>query len=337
LEVLNYRIRANKYLQAAAATANAQLDFLDKQHELGQTPLSDPSKIPREVVSELYEASQVSKVASSKQPDFEFKDKTGVSAGELLAYLRAVVDECCMLTFGEEKGRLSKLISKLHRVLLATLPTYSQRCQLVLPEIVPETDAAGASKKEIAPRGQVLCHWADFAGRPSSLLYILGPFDTESTKDRLPTPVDAEEPTAEVRRQRAEKAYEDSLIHVGKVDVDPIALSQLYQDTRDLISKMRASEAQSADKNTRDRKGYKETFDTLIRRLGNLFKPPNLPEEQADQDIDCLTLVEDLLPELSIRAVEQLSVVLQKGLGSHFQDPLLSGILRRFHRVRYVA
>ena len=66
LEVANYRIKANKYLQVAVATAHAQLDFRDKQHELSATQISDASKIPREVVSELYEASQVSKVTTSK-------------------------------------------------------------------------------------------------------------------------------------------------------------------------------------------------------------------------------------------------------------------------------
>lgn len=57
MEVYNYRVRANKYLRAVVTTATAQSDFLDKQHELGQATLSDPSKIPREVLSELYEAS----------------------------------------------------------------------------------------------------------------------------------------------------------------------------------------------------------------------------------------------------------------------------------------
>lgn len=75
-------------------------------------------------MSELYEASQVSKVATSKQPDFEFKDKAGITSSELLAYTKAVVNECCMLTFGPEKTRLSKLLSKLHRYLGGSLSSY---------------------------------------------------------------------------------------------------------------------------------------------------------------------------------------------------------------------
>jgi hypothetical protein len=37
--------------------ANSQNDFNDKQHELGVAALTDPSKIPKEIISELYEAS----------------------------------------------------------------------------------------------------------------------------------------------------------------------------------------------------------------------------------------------------------------------------------------
>lgn len=121
------------------------------------------------------------------------------------------------------------------------------------------------------------------------------------------------------------------------MEADSALLSQLYQDTRDLIGKMKASEALSEEKNNRDRKGYRETFNQLIQRLGNIFKPPITSEEQLDQDIDCLALVENLLPELSVKNVELLAQSLQKDLGCMFEDPLLNGILRRFHRVRYVA
>lgn len=125
LAVFNYRLRSTKYLEAVIAASTAQADFNDKQHELGLTNVTDAGKIPREVISELFEGSQVSKVATAKQPDFEFKDKTGITSSEILAYAKAVVNECRMLTFGDEKGRLSKLISKLHRYLMSNLSTYA--------------------------------------------------------------------------------------------------------------------------------------------------------------------------------------------------------------------
>lgn len=149
----------------------------------------------------MFEASQVCKVSTQKQPDFEFKDKTTITSSELLAYTKAVVTECCMLTFGTEKGRLSKLISKLHRCLQNTLTTYAQRCSLVLPEVEALTEAAQLEGKELAPTSQLLCHWFDFEGQKSSLFYILGPLDAEAAKAAEGWPEDPAEPTAEEREQ----------------------------------------------------------------------------------------------------------------------------------------
>jgi hypothetical protein len=141
------------------------------------------------------------------------------------------------------------------------------------------------------------------------MFYILGPFDVDATKDRFPE-ADGEEATAEQRKQRAADAHEHGLVHFGKVEVGELALSELYQDTRDLIDKMKASELFSAEKNERDRKGYKSSYHQLIMRFGNLFKPPITTEEEAEQDIDCLALVENLIPELSVNNVEHLANVL---------------------------
>ena len=153
LAVYNYRLKSTKYLECVIAASTSQTDFNDKQHELGLGNLSDLAKIPREVISELFEASQVSKIATQKQPDFEFKDKTTITASEVLAYTKAVVNECCMLTFGEEKARISKLISKLHRYMVACLTTYAQRCCLVVPEIAVLTEASAVEGKELLPGG----------------------------------------------------------------------------------------------------------------------------------------------------------------------------------------
>merc|ERR1712166_786905 len=245
LEVYNYRLRAVKCLEAVVTTSAVRTDFGDKQHELELTALTDIGKIPKEVISELFEASQVSKVISSKQPDFEFKDKTSVSAGEILAYTKAVVNECGMLTFGEEKTRLAKLISKLHRYLLANLAPYNQRCNFTIPDTQAAAAVSSVIGKEITSTGHVLCHWFDQEGKDksqSSMFYILGPLDAAATKARTGAP-EIEEPTKEQREQIAQDAYENALVHFGKVEADGLELSQLYQDTRDLIDKMRASEA----------------------------------------------------------------------------------------------
>mmetsp|Transcript_13381 Transcript_13381/g.20917 ORF Transcript_13381/g.20917 Transcript_13381/m.20917 type:complete len:212 (+) Transcript_13381:433-1068(+) len=57
LEVFNYRVKSLKFLESVVTACTARSDFNDKQHEIGATNLTDVSKIPRAVVSELFEAS----------------------------------------------------------------------------------------------------------------------------------------------------------------------------------------------------------------------------------------------------------------------------------------
>lgn len=118
--------------------------------------------------------------------------------------------------------------------------------------------------------------------------------------------------------------------------MDALVLSKLYQDTRDLIDKMKASEAFSQERNERDRKYYRETYHSLIERLGNAYKPAMTTEEELAVDVDCLALVKPLIPELSIEGVERLAELLRKRSGCSWADPMMNAILRKFHRVRYV-
>jgi len=99
---------------------------------------------------------------------------------------------------------------------------------------------------------------------------------------------------------------------------------------------MKASEELSPEKNERDRKYYLQTYHSLIERLGNFFKPPVLTEEEQERDVDCLALVQDLIPELSIQGVERMADVVQKASGCAWTDPRMNAIMRRFHRVRYI-
>jgi hypothetical protein len=62
--------------------------------------LLDPTKIPKEVVSEMFESSMVAKIVHSKLAGFEFKDKTTVTSAEVLAYLKAVLTENKFFSFG---------------------------------------------------------------------------------------------------------------------------------------------------------------------------------------------------------------------------------------------
>lgn len=122
---------------------------MDGQHVIAVTQLTDVAKIPREVASELFEASQVAKVKQTKIPGFEFKDKVQISSGEMLSYLKAILIENQFFTFGPEKERLSRLISKVHKYLKTYLSSYPQKCSSDIKDYVEAKDASVASSAEL--------------------------------------------------------------------------------------------------------------------------------------------------------------------------------------------
>ena len=111
-----------------------------------------------------------------KIPDFEPKDKTAINPAEILAYMKALSKELEFLTFGEEKQRQSKLLSKLHRYLKANLPTsYGAKCALdtqILAKLegpeefkdAPAVNAAESNVEGFLKRSNILGKWFDFKG-----------------------------------------------------------------------------------------------------------------------------------------------------------------------------
>ena len=124
----------------------------------------------------MFETAQVTKVYYVKVPDFEPKDKTVITPAEVLAYLKALAKELEFMTFGEEKSRQSKLLSKLHRYLKINLPTsYGAKCSLdtaILakpegPEEFKEVAAVTAVDSNVEgylQRSKILGKWQDFKG-----------------------------------------------------------------------------------------------------------------------------------------------------------------------------
>jgi hypothetical protein len=77
------------------------------------------------------------------------------------------------------------------------------------------------------------------------------------------------------------------------------------------------------------------TFHSLIERIGMMFKPPILKEEDVSKDIDCMDLIKDVLPELNVENVEKIASVLGKDSGFVVIDSKIGTIMRKFHRIRY--
>ena len=116
---------------------------------------------------------------------------------------------------------------------------------------------------------------------------------------------------------------------------NPGSVSLLHQDIRDLADKMRVSEKLSAAQNDRDRQGYQVEYEKLIDRLGCFFKPAVISEEELEKDVDCLALVKDFIPALTVDNVLKLSEILRHECGSTQTDPNYNAIMRSFHRIRY--
>jgi len=162
LDIHNHRRASVHYLQAAIAVSDSQVQMNDKQHEIGQTNLTSMDKLPREVASELFQASQVSKVVTQKLAGFEFKEKTAITASEVLAYLKSIVHENSFFTFGQESERLSKLITTLHKYLKVALPSYQAKCVGEVGDYTDITTKEDIAKNEIIQTATTVSSWTDF-------------------------------------------------------------------------------------------------------------------------------------------------------------------------------
>ena len=134
---------------------------MDEAHKIAVPALADPSKVPREVAYELFEASQVSKVVHEKLEGFDFKDKTAISSSEIVSYLKAVLTENTLFTFGCDRERQGKLISKLHRYLLANLNTYQAQCASSVSEYQPVDSVETAKTTDLLAKAECLSSWID--------------------------------------------------------------------------------------------------------------------------------------------------------------------------------
>ena len=80
--------------------------------------------------------------------------------------MRALAKDLEFMTFGEEKQRLSKLLSKLHRYLKLNLASYVQKCNVDIKD--PEEFKYASSltnsieNYEYLGKSKILSKWFDF-------------------------------------------------------------------------------------------------------------------------------------------------------------------------------
>ena len=60
-----------------------------------------------------------------------------------------------------------------------------------------------------------------------------------------------------------------------------------------------------------------------------------MSEQDAGKDVNCLELVRDYIPALTVNNVKKLGEILRKESGCSQIDPHFNAIMRKFHRVRF--
>jgi hypothetical protein len=254
LDACNYRNQAGHYLRQADIVRVAQREFWDNQHGLSATTLMDPSKVPRECIQDLFEASSVARVNYEKIPNFEPKEKAVISSSDVSTYLKAQTIEQNFFTFGDFASRQQRLCQRLHRYLKTNLAPYVQKCSPELKEPQLLEDAQQVENFEPMDVAVVAGQWFDFDGKKSVLFYALGGEDVDSLP-KHPDEVE-EEPGQLTPEEQAQKDFDKAqakrqreINYFGKVEVDAATLSGLYQDCLDLVDKMKWSAGRSADQN----------------------------------------------------------------------------------------
>lgn len=92
---------------------------------------------------------------------FEFKDKTTLTGSEIVAYLKSILYENRLFTFGQALQRQGKLISKVHRYLIANLPAYQNSCASTVSKYEETDSLEKARENEILAKTEVLSSWID--------------------------------------------------------------------------------------------------------------------------------------------------------------------------------
>jgi len=97
--------------------------------------------------------------------------------------------------------------------------------------------------------------WTDFQSKKSYMFYVLGPMEASLFENKAPeVEADAQAKMnstgmvkVETQAEKDARAAENATVHFGRVEADPVDLSKLHQDVRDLADKMTASEKRTEE------------------------------------------------------------------------------------------
>ena len=118
-------------------------------------------------------------------------------------------------TFGDEKQRYSKLISKIHRYLKLNVASYVQKC---LPDVKdPDEikDPNQADTIEYLQKAKTIGKWFDFKTAKSSLFYMIGPIEDALCNQLFNNP---DESLTDYQKEMRDQVKKDNqVLHIGEV------------------------------------------------------------------------------------------------------------------------
>jgi hypothetical protein len=112
LDVVNLRRKTREYLALGDRIFKAKNELAENYHVIINTNLTDPSKIPKEFLNDIFESQAIQSsafleiVSETMEPDLwkalKEKIKTKVDSSEIVSVLKSLIDELRFFTFRRE-------------------------------------------------------------------------------------------------------------------------------------------------------------------------------------------------------------------------------------------
>jgi hypothetical protein len=151
---------------------------MDNQYfEIVETSLTDPSKVPRDVAAEIFEANAIQVLGYKKIPNFKIKEpKQSLTSSDVMCYLKSLLKELTFFTFGRERD--AKKICHIHRYFQLNLAPYVQRCIVELPKIDPVPEM-------VFEADTFLGKWRRTVAGDEEMFYIAGSVKTRTDRPAM--------------------------------------------------------------------------------------------------------------------------------------------------------
>ena len=142
-EQVQYIRRCKYYMDLLQRSEEIKNELLHNYQLLSQSNLIDPSRVPKEVIFDIYQSDYISKMNYKDIPHVLIKHKTITTSIDVLTYTNSLFNESKFFTVFNH--HTNKLLAKIHRYLKQNLPNYTQKCCFDIKPFEPndKTDLTG--------------------------------------------------------------------------------------------------------------------------------------------------------------------------------------------------